>query len=383
MTSSVKLISVRQIPEASAPNEFIWVCQANDEWTPFPDAKSSIIENAFRHGLREIFIDGIYRIDLNYFVQEHIDDRNRKQSIRRRRRSLRSSVSRDKASTNESRRCERFSVPLRLVSSCSASVDTNYYGSPFIAEWFLIFTKGKRNVTFDSIFPVLVQGLREEGQTESEHVVRDIVDSFNKIRDEALRKSEKKKMEELENCCAQLYTKPYFIYRIVNIALRDEDHTKLRTLGPYCFLVFNYIGRHLNDDFSVHHRLRQTFRPTRSQLMTIFRGDYISHEMIEEYRQAVGDNSKYFKWLSFVSTSRDQDIAEDFAQNILYIIELQRYSSNDQFVDMSTISSCKEEKEILLRPGVRFQVIKVEFDDMKSLHLVHINIVLSYVSSLR
>jgi hypothetical protein len=99
---------------------------------------------------------------------------------------------------DESRRCERFSFHLGLVSSCSVSVDTNYYGSPFIAEWFLTFTKGKRNITFDSIFPVLVQGLREEGQNEPEHVVRDIVDSLNKIRDKVPRKNEKKRMKELE-----------------------------------------------------------------------------------------------------------------------------------------------------------------------------------------
>jgi hypothetical protein len=262
-------------------------------------------------------------------------------------------------------------------------VDTNYYGSPFIAEWFLIFTKGKRNVTFDSIFPVLVQGLQEEGQTEPEHVVRNIVNSFNKIKDEVLRKSEKKKMEALEDYCAELYTKPCFIYRMVNIALRDHDHTKRRTLGPYCFLVFNYIGRHFDDKFSIRRRLRQNFRPARSQPWTVFRGDYISREMIEEYRRAAGDQSKYFKWLPFVSTSRDQSIAENFAKNVLYVIELQHYSLKDQFADMSTISSFKGEQEILLQPGVRFQVVKLEFNDMKSLYSVHINIVPSYVSSLR
>jgi hypothetical protein len=281
MASLVKFISVRQIPEASAQYEFIWVCETNDKWTPFPDAISSSMEKAFRCGLKEIFIHGIYRIDLKCFVQEHIDDQNCKQSIRRRRRHPHKSlVSSDEASEDQSRRCERFSFHLGLVSGCSASVDTNYYGSPFIEEWFLTFTKGKRSVTFDSIFPVLVQGLQEEGQTEPEHVVRDIVDSFNKIRNAVLRKSETKRMEELENCCAKLYTKPCFIYRTVNIALRDNDHTKQRTLGPYCFLVFNYIGRCFDDDFSIHRRLRQTFRLTGPQLMTVFRGDYISDEII-------------------------------------------------------------------------------------------------------
>ncbi len=165
--------------------------------------------------------------------------------------------------------------------------------------------------------------------------------------------------------------------------MRDNDRTKQRTLGPYCLLVFNYIGRHSDDEFSIHHRLRQIFRSTEPQLMTVFRGDYISCEMIEKYRQAIGNKSKYFKWLPFVSTSRDQDVAEDFVQNVLYIIQLQRFLLKDQLVDISRISSYREEKEILLQPGVRFQVIKVEFDDMKCLHLVHISIVPPYVSSLR
>ncbi|CAF2792692.1 unnamed protein product [Rotaria sp. Silwood2] len=383
MTSSVRLISVRKIPEASTENEFIWVYQMNDKWTPFSDTASSVIEKAFRHGFEEIFINEIYRIDLKHFVQEHIDDRNCKQSIRRRRRHLlKSSASSDEANEDESRRCERFSFPLGLVSSCSVSVDTNYYGSPFIAEWFLVFTNRKRKITFNSIFPALVQGLQEEGKTESERVVRNITDTLNKIRDESFRKREKNRMKELEICCAKLYTKSCFIYHTVNIALRDNDHTKLRTLGPYCFLVFNYIGRHLNDDFSIRRRFRQTLRPTKFQLTTVFRGDYISHEIIQEYQQAVGNNSKYFKWLSFVSTSRDQDVAESFARNVLYIIELQHYSLNDQFVDLSTISCHQEENEILLQPGVRFQVVKVEFDDMKGINLVHIKIVPSYVSTL-
>ncbi|CAF4346377.1 unnamed protein product, partial [Rotaria sordida] len=112
----------------------------------------------------------MYRIDLKRLVQEHINDRNSRRSIRRRRRcSHKSSVSSDEAIEDESRRCERFSFPLGLVSNCSVTVDTNYYGSPFIEEWFLTFTKGKRKVTFNSIFPVLIQGLQEEGQTEPKH----------------------------------------------------------------------------------------------------------------------------------------------------------------------------------------------------------------------
>ena len=381
--SSVRLISMRPILETTAQSDFIWVYWENDKWTPFADSISSAIENAFRDGSEETFINGLYRIDLKCSTQERADNRNRKQPIRRCWRSLKSSVANDRLDDDESRRCERFSFPLGLVSCCSASVDTDYYGSPFIAKWYLAFTKGKRNVTFASIFPVLVEGIREEGRTERENVVSTIMSNLNKINDEVLRKSEKVKMEELENYCATLYTKPCFMYRMVNIALRDSDYTKVRTLGPYCFLVFNYIGRHFDDERSIHRRLRKAFRPIRSRLLTVYRGDYISPEMLETYRQGAEDKSTYFKWLPFVSTSRERDVAESFVQNVLYIINMQDYSLRDQFADISTISSCQQEKEILLQPGVRFQVIKVESDDLQRSHLVHINIVPSYVSSLR
>jgi hypothetical protein len=378
MASSVKLISKRRIPEASDENEFTWAYETNDTWIPFSDGISSSIEKAFQQGSKEIFIDGIYRIDLEDFVRENVNDQKHKQSIRRRRVSKSSFSNED-----ESRRNERFSFHLECVSRCSASADTNYYGSPFIAEWYLTFTKGKRNITFDSIFHVLVQGLREEGPKNESKCVDDIVNNLNKIRDEVLQKSEKQKMEELENYCARLYTKSCFIHRIVNIALRNNDHTKQRTLGPYCLLVFNYIGRHVDDDFSIRRRLRQSFRSTKPQLMTVFRGDCISREMIEEYQQAVGNKSKYFKWLPFVSTSRDQTVAECFLGNVLYKIQLERSLLKDQLVDISSISSFNDEEEILLQPGVRFQVDKVELDKIKYLPLVSINIVPSYVSTLR
>ncbi|CAF4708831.1 unnamed protein product, partial [Rotaria sp. Silwood1] len=171
MASPVKLISVRQIPEASAQDEFIWGYQMNDKWIPFPDTVSSNIDKAFRQGLEELFTNEGYRIDLKDFVQEHINDRNCKQLIlRRRRHPHKSSISSNKTNEDEYRRYERFSSPLGLVSSCSVSADTNYYGSPFIEEWYLTFTNGKRKVTVDSIFPVVIEGLREEGKTESEDV---------------------------------------------------------------------------------------------------------------------------------------------------------------------------------------------------------------------
>ncbi len=384
---------MRQILKASDQDEFFWICQTNTdpwnttqipEWTPYPDDVSSAIEKAFRRGSTQIFIDEIYRIDLEHFVQEHIDNPNRQRPIRRRQRSsLNSSTSSDEEAERESWRRERLSFPLGLVSAGSTATDTNYHGLPFVTDWLLAFTKGKMNVTFDSIFPVLVQGLEQEGQIESTTVTREIVDILNEVKVKNLKKKEKKKMEDLQACCVKLYTKDCYIYRVVNTALRDDDRTKLNTLGPYCYLIYNYIGQHPNDYLSIRYRLREALHPTESRSMIVYRGDHISRETIEEYRQAAGDDTKYFKWLPFVSTSLDRDVAESFGSNVLYIIELQRYLSNDQFANLKTNTYKKSEEEILLRPGVRFRVDKVKFDDETGRQLVYIKVVPSYVSNLR
>ncbi|CAF5118411.1 unnamed protein product, partial [Rotaria sp. Silwood1] len=109
--------------------------------------------------------------------------------------------------------------------------------------------------------------------------------------------------------------------------------------------------------------------------MTLYRGDRNSDNAVEEYRRAAGDCSKQFKWLPFVSTSYDRAVAEKFAVDVLYVIEMRSYSSNeDQFTDLTTLSNYSDEKEVLLLPGVQFQVNKLEFDNENGLHLVYIKI---------
>ncbi len=134
---------------------------------------------------------------------------------------------------------------------------------------------------------------------------------------------------------------------------------------------------------SVNH-LRRILHRNEIQSITLYRGDRNSNNIIEEYRRAVGDNSKHFKWLSFASTSHDRTVAEEFAGDVLYIIKMRFYLSNeDRFTDLTTIGSLLQEKEILLLPGVQFQVNKVEFDNEKGLHLVYIKINSSYISKLK
>lgn len=390
MTTTQPLVSLSAASETSLEGEFIWIRQTKInswnaahkiEWTPYSNPTSSVIESAYQRGDNETVIDQTYRIDLKHFVEVRIDDSNEQRPIRRQLRCC-SSVLSDIETERENSRSERLSFSLNSVLNCSTSEDTNYHGSSFITDWLLKFTKGKLNVTFNSIFPVLVQGLQYEGQSAPVEEIEDIVTELNDVKARIHGKKEEKKIQDLKVCCAKLYTKECYIFRAVNTALRDNDRSKLETLGPYCYLVYNYIGRDDNN-LSIYHRFRQRFGLIKSQSMVVYRGDYISSEVLEKYRRASGNNAKYFKWLPFVSTSLRRNVAEVFAHNVLYIIELQHHSTNDQFTSLNTISAFREEEEIILRPGVRFLVDKMQFDELTERHLVYIKIVPSYVSHLR
>jgi hypothetical protein len=353
--------------KSSFKNEFIWEYKTNDDpwderqtpqWTYYSKIKSLAIEQAYKNKFRDISIDENYRIDLENYIQQQIDD--------------------------ESARCERLSSPLGLVLSCSATGDTMCYGSAFIHAWLLMITEGKMEITFDTIYPLLRKGLIKEGQTDTKKNLSEIKAALSKVEEETRKKSSKKRIEELQKCCAKLYTKPCFIYRVVNTALRDDDRSKLHNLGPFCYLLFNHIGRPVKYSSRIHDFFQRFLDPNVIESIRLYRGDDNSNNIIEEYRRAVRDNSKHFKWLPFVSTSRDRTVAEKFAVDVLYIIEIRSYSLNeDRFTDLSEISHFRNEQEILLLPGVQFQVNKVSFDNEKGLHLVYIKINSSYISKLK
>lgn len=392
MVSTSTPTFLHEIPETSGVDDFIWACQINVdsedatqkvEWMPYPDPTSSVIENAYQRGDEQAIIDEDCCIDLKQLTEVHTDHSDKQRRIRRERRYSPSLSSGTEAEQGAAR-SKRLSFPLSSVTRCSTSEDTNYHGSSFIIDWLLKFTKGELNVTFDSIFPVLVQGLQYEGRSVPAEQIDDIVNELYEVKEKNHGKKEEKKIQELQICCTKLYTKECYIFRVVNTTLRDNDRSKLDSLGPYIYLVYDYIGcgRHTNN-LSIYQRFRQSLRLTKPHPMIVYRGDRISLEILEKYRQASGDKTKYFKWLPFVSTSLKRTIAEKFARNVLYIIELQRDSTYDLFTNLIQITEFQEEEEILLQPGVRFLVNKVESDNLTGLSIVYMKIVSSYVSNLR
>ncbi|CAF2115982.1 unnamed protein product [Rotaria magnacalcarata] len=383
---------VSDIFPVNTTNSVTWMWKSNNDpfdsklpekWSAYSAAISENIELAYRCHVSQVYIDQNYIIDLKKMMQVCTDDSHRQRPVKRCPLS-------DMDDDYIDWRRERFAF--KLDQQVTDSVQTNtsvdnikYYGSRFIADWLLKFADGSLKVKFDIIFPALINGIRTEGYLNGapEKITKWLTDKLEEVRDEVQKKNEFKRIKYLSKCCAKLYTKNCFLFRLVNITLREDDRTKLDTLGPYCYLVYNYMGCYTHDFLSVRHRLLRHFRSAQPRSLVVYRGDSVPKQKLDEYQQAAGQCHKYFKWLSFVSTSYKRDVGEFFAINVLYIIELKGAVSNDQFADLCDNTFMPDEEEVLLRPGVRFRVKSVTFDSERSLQLIRIKIVPSYISYLR
>lgn len=287
----------------------------------------------------------------------------------------------------ERRREERHSFRIESDIPLKTAIDELEDGSPFITSWFYWFTGGKVKVTFDRIFDPLIDGIRQEGELrrESTQKLNTILNELRAVKLDGSLKKEEQRMKQLEETCAKLYTKASFIFTMANETLRDNDLTKLVTVGPYCYLLFDYIGNQVSEHKLSGRIFTRQNTSKKSPSITVYRGDSVTEEKIKEYCEAVGQKSKYFKWLDFVSTSLDQSAAKEFGRNVIYEIELHGKELKDQFIRLEEISYFPDEREVLLRPGSRFHVNSVELPKPESKDKkvkIGITIVPSYITSI-
>ena len=47
--------------------------------------------------------------------------------------------------------------------------------------------------------------------------------------------------KEILECAVYIYTMETFFYKLINSSLRNEDWSKIDTLGPFCFLLQSYV----------------------------------------------------------------------------------------------------------------------------------------------
>lgn len=155
--------------------------------------------------------------------------------------------------------------------------------------------------------------------------------------------------EEIGRCIVRLYSAESFLYKLVNATLRNDDRSKMDTLGPFCWLLFKHI------------------KGGKDSIKTdLYRGATLTDEMIDEYKNAVGTT---IQWSAFTSTSRNRRMAESFG-NTLFIIKQGYFISYQK--DISALSNYPNEEEVLFYSGHSFQVDKVESDPKGKRHIIYL-----------
>lgn len=143
--------------------------------------------------------------------------------------------------------------------------------------------------------------------------------------------------------CVGQYTSPTFLNTSINDFLRQEDSSKVETLGPFVKLLFSHFKNF----------------PLKEDNMTVYRDLKLDRSQIHDYKRCAGKGT--FRWLGFSSTSKRQGVAEHFKGNTLMIIRLKQFYPNDdgRAADIEAASRFPQEEEVLLRAGVEFSIEKV------------------------
>ena len=214
----------------SAPNT--WLTAATNEfdkiWKAYSDIQCDIIEEDFHTGEDQVTIDD-YIIDLKQFLQINIDDDSNQRPIQR-------------IVESHSEHClrrARFSFPETSVEPFSGE---SYTGSTFIDKWRFAFDKND----IKSIVVAAAQGILEEGRKINQ--ISELKWMSDQLRNTLIINKDDEECFDLPRFlwnrgqdCFILYSKESFLYKVINKTLREQDWTKIPTLGPFCFLLNSFL----------------------------------------------------------------------------------------------------------------------------------------------
>lgn len=312
--------------------------QGVDQWIPYCSIENEIIEDAFHSGQENVELDQ-FVIDLLLCIQIDKFDKTKQNGIKR----LTSIQRRQRLQS------DRFSLtePLRNQTFADSDDQGNFRGFAWI--WFEKQSQTNQ-LTLTDILLKTAQGILIEGERCGQTILaKKMSQKLLEIKDE--------NKNLITQYCLQFYTDDIFLYKLVNTTLRETDHTKFDTLGPFCYLL-KYIAL-LN------------LYPVYLYEKIVYRSAQLDDKDIDQYRNAMND-SQLKQWLAFTSTTKKLEVAEFFQGNTLFIIQLpiDKYSFG---MDISSYSTFPQEEEVLLPTQICFKVDNVEFNEDKNKTMIYLN----------
>ena len=260
-------------PVANDTDAIIWMWKSNTDpfdfaeraqWTRYSWTTSLIIENAYKNGASSIAINDYYMIDLHHMLQINICDMNRQRPVNR---CQNTENEMDEGS-------KRFTFSLRDIEGSTSMDNGKRQGCEFLLNWVFTCNNGESNPKFSEIFQLVCEGIQIEAQLLNvpNKKVKEIIDELEQMKTEVKNKSERLSVKSLSKCCARIYTKDCFLHKLINLCLRKSDHSKLKTLGPYCYLLYNHIGCHVRNSWL--HRYNHRLRHIHMSSLIVYRGDF-------------------------------------------------------------------------------------------------------------
>ncbi|CAF3503888.1 unnamed protein product, partial [Rotaria sp. Silwood2] len=145
------------------------------------------------------------------------------------------------------------------------------------------------------------------------------------------------------------------IMRLIGSEAHEQVwRSKVRTLGPFCLLLWD-------NPFS-----SKLARPG----TILYRGATMSGDLITSFKNSCSKDPKpWHSFQAFTSCTRNPDIAEQFG-NVLFIMKIRLAFT----VDLSELSKYSHEEEELLLPGVSFTIDRVAFHKDKNKYLIYLTL---------
>ncbi|CAF1106900.1 unnamed protein product [Didymodactylos carnosus] len=335
----------------------------DEQWQNYTDIENEIIEDAYSAKKTEVEIDGDYVISFEHQIQYKKSATDKQRPVKR--------VQFNRDRSNDHLREERFWLPIILAPTSQPPghqpetrdpLDRLLKSAQFRNAYHELELKNTpktiANVVESAAAGIITEGTTLGKTSEAEWLAQRLL-SVKHFGTHVVANLFSRIAPEIGKTCIYLYTKESFWYKLINRVLRAPETIKrdqVLTLGPFCWLLYEYLIHNYTTD-----------------VLVVYRGLTVT----DEQRQQVMKPTLQFP--SFTSTSRNREKAEQFG-NTLLIIDLNvKYRVAKKYYDnvkcganISHLSDFPNEEEFLIWPGRYFHFVKEEYDNVKKKHVIYL-----------
>jgi hypothetical protein len=302
-------------------------------WTLYLDVETAMIEEAFQNKKKEALLDDCC-INLKDLVQIPKSDSNNQSNIRRVLQEGKGSVRQQRFMPDPILPSRPFLKRIDGWKPFLKAIEQHFF---LPSRAFVLGDEFTRRMVVEKAAEgLVVEAMKAGKQRQGEWMAEQLL----KVKEET--------REEIYAICARLYTMDSFLYKKMNEFMRlhgDKERANLvkdivPTFGPFAYLLDRLI-------------------PQNYKKITVYRGAQLTDDLIEQYRQFVGQKEDLV-FPAFTSTSRNQEVAEFYAGNVLFTMDC------GTGADVSQYSQYSDEEEVLLSPNLFFRVRSCTFDNIKT-----------------